>query len=140
MDKAKLYEKLRIQCAIPKLLRPWEPYFDYYRCRLGLQNDEFMEAPACNATLCVNPVIEQREITRSIPVPDMEITPLEVNTIDDCFPDMKKVQYGSRVLVKIVDDDSCEDIRNAELCQELLDQNRVISEEDCKTPKYVITT
>ena len=139
MAKAKFYEALRIQCLVPRLLRPWEPIFDYARCKMGLQDDGSMEAPGCNAASpCVNPVTDEREITRSQPIP-MDVTRLEVNTIDDCFPEMRKIEYGSRTLIKLVDDESCEDPRNTEVCQELLNQNRVISEEDCKTPEYVVT-
>ena len=47
---------------------------------------------------------------------------------------MKKVTYGSRVLAKIVDDQPCEDVRYQGICQELIFQNRVLFEENCRSP------
>ena len=64
----------------------------------------------------------------------------QINTLDDCFEDMVKVTYGSRVLAKLVDDESCEDVRYQALCQEQTIQNRVLAEEDCRSPGYIFLT
>jgi hypothetical protein len=61
-----------------------------------------------------------------------------VSTMDECFEDMEKVTYGSRILAKLVDDQPCDDPRYAAMCQEEMTKNRIILEEDCQTPEYVI--
>ena len=57
----------------------------------------------------------------------------QVNTMDDCFNDMVKVTYGIRVLAKLVDDQSCEDVRYQAMCQQQVLQNRVIFEDECRS-------
>jgi hypothetical protein len=43
--------------------------------------------------------------------------------------------YGARVLAKIVDDQSCDDPKYQQVCQEVMDQNRVIDEDGCVSEK-----
>ena len=133
--KARIWESAGLACLIPKLRRPFEPFFDWFRCKLGLAEDEFMEAPPCNVTACDNPEIEEREITMGKGIPELEFMNLKVQTKDDCFPEMTKVVYGARVLAKSVDDSSCDDPKYGSLCQELFNEGRVIIEEDCTTPR-----
>jgi hypothetical protein len=95
-----------------------------------------METPPCNATACKDPRIEDREITRDMGLPNLDfMVDGMVSTLDECFDDMPKVRYGSRVLVKIVDDGSCDDPKYASICQEMIEQNRIVSEDDCQTPR-----
>ena len=134
--KAKIYQKLRLSCLFPKLLRPFAPMFLYFRCKLGLEDDRFMETPPCNATVCREPSIEDRVITRDRGVPNLDVMiEGQVSTMDDCFDDMRKVVYGTRVQAKLVDDESCENPRYQPLCQEEIDQNRVLLEQNCLSPK-----
>ena len=133
--KARVWESAGLACLIPKLRRPFEPFFDWVRCKLGLAEDEFMEAPPCNVTLCTNPEIEEREITMERDIPDLEIMNLKVQTKDDCFADMTKVVYGARVLVKSIDDVSCSDPNYEPLCQEAFEEDRVVMEDECTTPR-----
>ena len=58
-----------------------------------------------------------------------------VNTLDDCFPDMEKITYGTRVIAKLVDDQSCDLPRYSSICQDLLQRNRTVLSESCKTPE-----
>ena len=84
---------------------------------------------------CTEPSIENKIITRSHGLPNMDfMIEDDVSTYDDCFPEMTKATYGSRVLAKLVDDVSCEDTRYQTICQEQSVQNRVLFEEDCRSP------
>ena len=131
--KGRFWQKLGLSCMKEKLLRPWKPYFEYGRCILGIREDDFMEAPQCASNLCVDPVIEEREITNTRVVPGLDSEMLDVATIDDCNPTIKKVMYGARILAKLVSDVSCEDPEYQETCMELMDENRIVMEEDCAT-------
>ena len=134
--KSRILQKLGLMCVIPKLTRPFEPIFEYARCKLGINQDNFMETPPCNATACIDPSVEEREITRDMGLPNLDfMVDGMVSTLDECFNDMPKVKYGSRVLVKIVDDESCDDSRYESMCQEMMDQNRIVLEDDCQTPR-----
>ena len=134
--KARIYQKLRLSCLFPKLLRPFAPTFLYLRCKLGLEDDGFMETPPCSATVCREPTIEDRVITRDRGLPNLDfMIEGQVSTMDDCFDNMKKVVYGNRVQAKLVDDESCENPRYQPLCQEEIDQNRVLLEQNCLSPK-----
>ena len=127
--------KLRLQCLLPKVIRPFEPLLKYSRCLLGLNDDEFMETPPCNSDSCLDPSLEDRPITRDRGLPNLDfMIDGEVSTMDDCFPDMEKVVYGSRVRAKIVDDGSCDDPKYEEECQNLMVNNRIVMEENCGTP------
>ena len=55
--------------------------------------------------------------------------------IDDCFQDMSKLQYGVRVLIRVSDNESCDDPRLHEICKSLLEEDKVIMEEACSTPR-----
>ena len=106
----------------------------HIKCKLGLDEDGFMETPTCNATECMNPMITDREITRDLGLPNLDFMVEDtVSTMDQCFPEMEKVTYGSRVLAKLVDDQPCDDPRYESICKEAMEMNQVIVEEDCKT-------
>ena len=131
--KMRLVDKLGIGCLVPKLIRPFEPMFRYLRCKLGLEDDEFMEAAQCNAMRCEES-LEEQVITNDRPAP-MIMMDLDVQTMSDCFGEMREVTYGTRVLAKIVRDQSCDDPQYQQICQDLFSEGRVIEEENCRTAK-----
>ena len=134
--QSRAFQKLRISCLLPKLLRPFEPLMKHIKCKLGLDEDGFMETPTCNATECMNPMITDREITRDLGLPNLDFMVEDtVSTMDQCFPEMERVTYGSRVLAKLVDDQPCDDPRYESICKEAMEMDQVIVEEDCKTAK-----
>mgnify|MGYP001271307234 CR=1 FL=1 len=95
-----------------------------------------MEAAPCDSSICSKSEFEGRDITMSKPIPSMVLMQLSIETIDDCFEDMTKLVYGSRVLVKALDDESCDDPRFSDMCQELLKDDKVIMEDSCKSSRY----
>ena len=136
MYKAAVVDKAQLSCLIPKIRRPFEPILEHFRCKLGIAQDEYMEAPPCNPTICSPSDVEEKEITNSKPIPSMLLMNMSVETIDDCFQDMTKLQYGARVLIKVADDESCEDPRYSDTCKELLEDDKVIMEDSCTSPRY----
>ena len=133
--KMRIYDKLRIACLFPRLIHPYEPILRYARCKLGLDDDGFMEAAKCNEMRCEKSAVEEKAITRDIgPVP-MKMMDLKVETMSDCFEEMREVKYGARVLAKTVDDQSCSDPKYAEECEELISQGRIVDEDKCLTPE-----
>ena len=130
--KMSLYDKLGIGCLFPKLIHPFEPTLRYVRCKLGLEEDEYMEAAQCNAMTCEES-LEEKIITNDLGPAPMRIMNLDVQTMSDCFDDMREVKYGARVLAKIVRDGSCDDPKYQEICKELMNENRVVDEENCRT-------
>ena len=134
--QAAAFDKLGLSCLFPKLRRPFEPLFNYLRCKLGLAQDQYMEAPGCDPKICTVSDLEEREITMSKPIPSLELMDMSVETIDDCFDDMNKIVYGVRVLMKNIDDDSCEDPRFGEICDQLYEEGKVLIEENCVSPRY----
>ena len=133
--KSRAWEKLGLRCLIPRLRRPFEPIFEHIRCKLGISKDQYMEAPVCNRTICSTTALEDREITMSKPIPSMIDMSLAVQTIDDCFSEMTKLVFGARILIKIVDDQDCKDPRYENICNDLFQDNMVIDEEDCSSPR-----
>ena len=138
--KSKIYQKLGIRCLFPKLLRPFEPIIEKVTCKLGLDEDSveangFMRMTSTNCSSCSEPSSEIKQVTRSLGIMEEidEILENEVSTLDDCFDDMKKVTYGSRVVAKLVDDVSCDDPRYEGICEELMIQGRVIDEDNCQS-------
>ena len=134
--QSKVYQKLGISCLIPKLLRPLQPIVERLSCKLGLDLEEdsgYMKSGlSCNEKTCRDPSIESRLITRDLGVPNMDdMIQGQISTYDDCFPEMEKATYGSRVLAKLVDDVSCEDPRYQGICQEQSLKNRELLEENC---------
>ena len=105
------YSSEIINCMIPKLGRPFEPILEHFRCKLGISEDEYMEVPPCDSTICSASEIEDRELTMNKPIPSMILMNISVETIDDFFQDMTKEQYGVKVLINVLDDDSCDDPR-----------------------------
>ena len=136
--KSRVYQKLKLDCLFPKLLRPYQPMFKYFRCKLGLSEDEFMQTPPCNVSMCLNTNITEEEITRDLGLQNLDfMIDDQVSTMDDCFSDMSKVLYGARVRAKLVDDVSCDDPRYQQICQELIEQNRMLVEESCENSRYL---
>jgi len=132
--KMRFYDKFRIGCLIPRIIHPFEPILRYVRCKLGLEEDEFMEASPCNEMQCEES-IEEKQITNDLgPAPMAPMMDLQVQTMSDCFDEMREVRYGARVLAKVVDDRSCDDPKYADECKELMDQDRIIDEDRCLTP------
>ena len=138
--KSKIYQRVGLACLFPKLLRPYEPILKYVRCTLGLDDDGgYMEAPPCNYATCNETSLEEKVITRDRGFPDLEyMIRGQVSTMDDCFEDMRKVTYGSRVQAKLVDDQSCEDYQYHSICQEAMEQNLILLEEECQSPGYML--
>ena len=136
MYKAAAVDKARLSCLIPTLRRPFEPILESVRCKLGISEDQYMEAAPCNPSNCSISELEERDITMTKPVPSMTLMSMSVETIDDCFNDMKKLEYGIRALIKIADDESCDNPRFFDMCQKLFDENKVIMEESCYSPRY----
>lgn len=133
--KVKILEKLGLQCLFPKLLRPFEPMFKYVQCLLGLNEDGFMEPPPCNRSACMNTDTEDRVITHDRGLPNIDLMiDGKVSTMDDCFDDMEKVVYGGRILAKLVDDESCDNPKYEKMCQDLINEDRMLLEENCETP------
>ena len=129
---AKVFDKLGLQCLIPKVLRKLQPYISRISCKLGFNDDGFMQVPSCNSDLCSKSETEEKEITRHLDAPILDVTDMQVRTTDDCFPDMHKVSYGSRIIAKLVDDQSCDDPQFASICDELFSQDRIIMQESCE--------
>ena len=136
--KSRIFNKLGLACLFPKLTRPFEPILIYVRCKLGLENDGFMETPPCDTDACKEPTIEDQVITQDRGLPNLDfMIEGQVSTMDDCFDDMEKVTYGSRVQSKLVDDVSCDDPRYQAMCQEIENEGRVLEEENCISPRYL---
>ena len=134
--KSKVWEKLGLRCLFPRLRQPFEPILEHFRCELGISKDPYVEASSCNRTICRGDQVEVREITMSKPVPRMIDMNLAVQTIDDCFPGMRKLVYGARVLMKIIDDQYCGDSNYERMCTKLFEDKQVVVEEGCSTPRY----
>ena len=133
--KSRMLKKLRLSCLFPKLTRPFQPILQYTKCKLGLNDDGFMQTPPCNASACTNPIIEDSMITRDLGLPNLDdLIMEEVSTLDDCFNDMEKVEYGTRIHAKLIDDESCNNPRYSSICQSMIEQNRVVMENECKSP------
>ena len=133
--KLMILKKLRLTCLFPKLIRPFQPLLSYTKCKLGLNDDGFMETPPCNASACINAFIEDQMITRDLGIPNLSETIMEdAITLDDCFDDMTKVEYGTRIHVKLVNDESCEDPKYASICKTMIEENRVVMENTCRSP------
>ena len=132
--KMRVYDKLNIGCLVPKLIRPFEPLLLHIRCKLGLDEDQFMESTGCNEIRCEESV-EEKQITHDLGPAPMTTMNLGVQTMSDCFGEMREIMYGARILSKIVNDKSCDDPRYQDMCKEALDQGRIIEEERCSTPE-----
>ena len=134
--KSNISERLRLTCLLPKIFRPFMPILEYTRCKLGLNEDGFMKTPPCQENSCVEPNVQDRPISRDMGIPNFDVmTEGKVSTLDECFPDMEKIEYGARVIAKLVDDQSCDDARYSSICQEALQENRTVSVESCQTQK-----
>ena len=132
--KMHVYDKLRISCLFPRIIHPFEPILEYSRCKLGLNDDGFMEAAQCNELRCEES-LEDKEISHDLGPPPMKMMNLNVQTMSDCFGEMRQVTYGARVLAKIVNDTSCDNPQYAETCKELMEEGRMIDEDLCTTPE-----
>ena len=134
LAKAKAWQDAGLGCAIPYLRRPFDPIFQYIRCKTGF-DEGFMEAPT-KCTVCNDPNEEDREITMDNGLPDLEEEMPEINTLSDCFTSMRKVTYGVRAVIKIIDDEDCSDPKNIKMCDDLEKEGRTISEDECTMPRY----
>ena len=106
------------------------------RCLLGLTNESTVRVPTCGTIQCTKSETEVRPITHHLAAPlGSDFTNLRVRTMADCFPEIENVQYGSRILTKLVDDQSCEDSRYISLCNILLIEDRVILTNSCNTQR-----
>ena len=140
--KSNLYRKLGLSCLFPKLLRPVQPSIESIRYSLGLGTYEerkgFIDSAPCSCNMCKKPNLENKPVTRDLGLPNIDHPTYEkvVTTMDQCFQDMDNVTYGSRVIVKLVDDQPCSDPKYESICEEQMNQNRVLFEEDCQTSWY----
>ena len=132
--KMTIYDDLRIGCLFPTLIRPFESLLQYTRCKLGLDEDGFMEAARCGEMAC-EASVEQKKITHELRPAPMHMMKLEVQTMSDCFGEMQEVSYGARILGKIVNDQSCDDPRYQAVCEEVINEGRIIDVEQCTTPE-----
>ena len=130
--KMRVFNNLGIGCLVPKVTYPFETMFRYLRCKMGIKDDEYMDAAQCNAVTCEESISEEKVITNSRPT-TLRMMNLDVQTKSDCFKDVKEVKYGVRVLAKLIRDASCDDPEYQQICQELLNENRVIEEDECRT-------
>ena len=142
--KSNLYRKLGLSCLFPKLLRPVQPAIESIRYSLGLGTYEerkgFIDSAPCSCNMCKNTNLENKPVTRDLGLPSIGYPTYEkvANTKDQCFQDMENVTYGSRVIVKLVDDQPCSDPKYESICEEQMNQSRVLFEEDCQTSGYRI--
>ena len=130
--KMRAANNLGIGCLVPKVTRPFETMFRYLRCKMGIKDDEYMDAAQCNAVRCEESISEEKMITNSRPT-TLRMMNLDVQTKSDCFKDVREVKYGVRVLAKLIQDASCDDPEYQQICQDLLNENRVIEEDGCRT-------
>ena len=93
-----------------------------------------MEAATCNEMRCEESM-EEKQITHDLGPAPMTMMNLGVQTMSDCFGEMREIKYGARVLTKIVDDQSCSDPKYQQECEELMNEDRVIMEDTCATPE-----
>lgn len=131
--KAKAWQDAQLGCLIPYLTQPFQPVLQYVRCKIGL-DDGFMEAPS-NCTMCTDPSQEDRTITNDLNVPNIQ-DEMNVRTLSDCDPSMPTISYGVRTIIKIIDDEDCENPKNQELCLEIEKEGRIIDEDACEMPRY----
>lgn len=89
----------------------------------------------CSFIQCSKSEIEEREITHHLEAPISDFTNLRVRTMDDCFPDINKITYGSRILVRLVDDQPCDAPRFSAFCDDLFRTDRVIMQETCENSR-----
>ena len=137
--KSKVLRLLGAECYGPRFLEPFEPMIKDIKCKLGLIDDRFMPAPPCDFEKCVKPALEESEITRDMGFANPEdLTRGQVNARGDCFEDVEPIMYGVRVQVTLLKDAPCEDYRYQKMCQEAMYENRVVSEDECRSPGYII--
>ena len=135
MLKTKMLDFLGLQCLFPRLIKPFSPLLKYVRCLIGLNFDDgFMTVPSCEEMICSTQETEEREITHRLEIPHMETAVLSIRTMDSCFHGMKRIDYGTRILVTLVDDQPCDNPRFLDECKELMEQDRVVTEDECETP------
>ena len=130
--KMRLPDHLDLACVIPRLSKPIQPLLDKISCTLGLDEDA-MESAKCNEVRCEDSGQEEKQISHDLgPVP-MKVMNLKVETMSDCFQPGLEITYGVRILAKLQDDASCDNLENTETCQRLIEEGRVIQQESCTT-------
>ena len=98
-----------------------------------MYNNGFMEVPSYQFRACTEPSSKDRVVSHDRGIPNLEFIiagDSTISTMDDCFPKMLPVSYGSRILVKrvqvrLVDYQSCDKPIYQALCHEQLEQNRI---------------
>ena len=134
--KSSIVERLRLTCLFPRILQPFVPFLQYTRCKLGFDEDGFMDTPPCNLTSCLDPRIQDQPITRDRGIPNFDfMMDGRVSTLDECFSRMEKITYGTRIIAKLVEDEPCDVPKYNEVCEEAIQNNRIVFEESCETPK-----
>ena len=136
---SKIIKKLGLACIFPKLSRPFDPFIKHVKCSLGLNKKKIIEAQPCSANLCSNPIMYDKKIPRDRQFPNLYFWVKDTGSrVDECFEKMETETYGARVIVKLVDDQPCDDPRFESLCREIISRGHVIFESDCKSPRYAL--
>ena len=135
--RSKIIKKLGLACLLPKFIRPINPFIEHVKCSLGLDNKELVETQQCSDNLCSNSVLYDRKMNRDQRFTNLEFRVKDTRSrVDECFEEMETETYGARVIVKLVDDQPCEDPRFESICRETISKGYVIFESDCQTPRY----
>ena len=138
--RSKIIKKLGLACLLPKFIRPVNPFIEHVKCSLGLDNKELVETQQCSDNLCSNSVLYDRKMNRDQRFTNLEFRVKDTGSrVDECFEEMETETYGARVIVKLVDDQPCEDPRFESICRETISKGYVIFESDCQTPRYAST-
>ena len=134
--KSKILRRLGWECYGPRFLKPFEPLIERLTCKLGLTDDRFMPTPPCNLKKCVKPLLQESSISRDMGFanPEDSLPKGTAYSNAECFNDIEPVRFGLRVITTLMNDAPCEDPRYQKMCQEALLQNRMILEDDCRTP------
>ena len=136
---SKIIKQLGLACIFPKLSRPFDPFIKHVKCSLGLNKKEILEVQPCSDNLCSNTIIYDKKITRDRQLSNLDFWVKDTGIrVDECFQKMETETYGARVIVKLVDDQPCDDPRFESLCREMISRGRVIFESYCKSPRYAL--
>ena len=133
--RSKIIKKLGLACLLPKLLKPVHPFIKRVKCILGLDNKGLVETQQRSDNLCSNPVIYDRKINLDQRFTNQDFRAQDTgNRVDECFEEMETETYGARVILRLVDDQPCDDPRFKSICRETISRGHVIFESDCQTP------
>ena len=60
-----------LSCLFPRLLRPFHPIIEKFRCKFGLDTvDEQVEGNSCN--ICDEPTLENKIVTNDLGLPNLD--------------------------------------------------------------------